>query len=392
MIPFFDPTRSASAGEAELTEAFLRVLRSGRYILGPEVDEFEQACRRMLDVPYTIGVSSCTDALLSSMMALDLRPGDEVICPSYTFFSTAGSIARLGGRPVFADILPGSFTLDPADVSRRITSKTVGIIAVHLFGLPADMVSLLDIARSRGLWLLEDCAQAMGAELGGRRAGTLGTLGCFSFFPTKNLGGFGDGGLVVTSDAELARRVRALRGHGAEAKHNHQIVGGNFRIDALHAALLCVKLKTFAADLERRRKNAALYDALFTGAGLADLQSPGDPRFPIDLGDRAASHTFNQYVIRVRGEGARDRLRQSLTERGIGTEIYYPVPLHLQPAFASLGGSDLPVSECAARESLALPIFPELTEAEIRIVAQSIESLTERAADPSRPDEPHSKR
>jgi dTDP-4-amino-4,6-dideoxygalactose transaminase len=368
-VPFFDPTRSAAAVEAELTEAFLRVLRSGRYILGPEVEELEAACSRMLGAPHSIGVSSCTDALLSSMMALDLRPGDEVICPSYTFFSTAGSIARLGGRPVFADILPGSFTLDPADVARRITSRTVGIIPVHLFGLPADMDSLLDIARRSGLWLIEDCAQAMGAELGDRPAGTLGTIGCFSFFPTKNLGGFGDGGLVVTSDADLARRVRALRGHGAETKHNHQIVGGNFRIDALQAALLLVKLntKTFAADLAQRRKNAALYDALLSG-------------LPIDLGDRPAGHTFNQYVIRIRGDGSRDRLRQSLTEHGIGTEIYYPVPLHLQPAFASLGGSPLPASESAARESLALPIFPGLEETEIRAVAQTIESHAERAA------------
>jgi dTDP-4-amino-4,6-dideoxygalactose transaminase len=368
-VPFFDPTRSAAAVEAELTEAFLRVLRSGRYILGPEVEELEAACSRMLGAPHSIGVSSCTDALLSSMMALDLHPGDEVICPSYTFFSTAGSIARLGGRPVFADILPGSFTLDPADVARRITSRTVGIVAVHLFGLPADMDSLLDIARRGGLWVIEDCAQAMGADLGDRRAGTLGTLGCYSFFPTKNLGGFGDGGLVVTADAALARRVRALRGHGAETKHNHQIVGGNFRIDALHAALLLVKLKTFDADLDRRRQNAALYDALLTGADL-----------PIDLGDRPPGHAFNQYVIRIRGDGARDRLRQSLAERGIGTEIYYPVPLHLQPAFASLGGSPLPISESAARESLALPIFPGLEETEIRAVAQTIESHAERAA------------
>lgn len=382
-VPFFDPTRSAAAGEAELTEAFLRVLRSGRYILGPEVEELEAACGRMLGAPYTIGVSSCTDALLSSMMALDLRPGDEVICPSYTFFSTAGSIARLGGRPVFADILPGSFTLDPADVARRITPRTAGIIAVHLFGLPADMPSLLEIARRSGLWLIEDCAQAMGADIGGRRAGTLGTLGCFSFFPTKNLGGFGDGGLVVTADAELARRVRALRGHGAELKHNHQIVGGNFRIDALHAALLRVKLNTFGADLDQRRKNAALYDALLTAASLAATPSiPGDPGFPLALGDRPAGHTFNQYVIRARGDGARDRLRRSLAERGVGTEIYYPVPLHLQPAFASLGGAagDLPISEGAARESLALPIFPELSDAEIRAVAQAIEDLAERAA------------
>jgi len=379
-VPFFDPTRSAASLEADLTEAFVRVLRSGRYILGPEVEELEAACGRMLGAPYTIGVSSCTDALLSSMMALGLRPGDEVICPSYTFFSTAGSIARLGARPVFADILPGSFTLDPADVARRVTPRTVGIIAVHLFGLPADMASLLDIARRSGLWLIEDCAQAMGADIGDRRAGTLGTLGCFSFFPTKNLGGFGDGGLVATADADLARRVRALRGHGAEAKHNHQIVGGNFRIDALHAALLLVKLtKTFDADLDRRRKNAALYDAILTRSGLAappgsSPNAPGEPEFPIALGDRPPGHTFNQYVIRVRGDGARDRLRQSLAERGVGTEIYYPVPLHLQPAFAPLGGSpgDLPVTEAAARESLALPIFPELSETEIRAVAQFI--------------------
>jgi dTDP-4-amino-4,6-dideoxygalactose transaminase len=377
-VPFFDPTRSAAAAavQGELTEAFLRVLQSGRYILGPEVEHFEAACGELLGAPYTIGVSSCTDALLASMMALDLRPGDEVICPSYTFFSTAGSIARLGGRPVFADIRPGGFTIDPDDVARRITPRTAGIIAVHLFGLPADIASLLDLARRRGLWLIEDCAQAMGAQIGDRRAGTLGALGCFSFFPTKNLGGFGDGGLVATSDPDLARRVRALRSHGAETKNNHQMVGGNFRIDALHAALLRVKLKSFDADLAERRKNAALYDALFSGAGLAGEA----PHLPIGLGDRSPGHTFNQYVIRVRGDGARDRLRHSLTERGVGTEIYYPAPLHLQPAFAPLGGSHLPATERAARESLALPIFPGLTEAEIRHVAQTIEELAERSA------------
>jgi dTDP-4-amino-4,6-dideoxygalactose transaminase len=371
-VPFFDRARGDAALEPALTEAFQRVVRSGHYILGPEVEALEAACAELLGGFYTIGMSSCTDALLASMMALGVGPGDEVICPAYTFFATAGSIARLGARPVFADVLPGCFTLDANDAARRITPRTKGIIAVHLFGLCAPALPLSDLARASGLWLLEDCAQAMGAERDGRRAGEVGALGCFSFFPTKNLGGFGEGGLVATSDADLARLVRAIRVHGSGPKNYHEIVGGNFRIDALQAALLCVKLRGFDAALARRRANAALYDSLLVQSGLTE------PGGPIVLGDRPPGHTFNQYILRVRGGRdvrARDELRASLAAAGVGTEIYYPLPLPLQRAFASLGHreGDFPIAEAAARETLALPIFPELSEDEIRYVARRIE-------------------
>jgi dTDP-4-amino-4,6-dideoxygalactose transaminase len=368
-VPFFDRTRGDAAIEPALTEAFQRVVKSGHYILGAEVEALEAACAELLGAPYAIGMSSCTDALLASMMALGVGPGDEVICPAYTFFATAGSIARLGARPVFADVLPGCFTIDPEDAARRITPRTKGIVIVHLFGLCAAASPLCDLTRAAGLWLLEDCAQAMGAEREGRRAGEVGALGCFSFFPTKNLGGFGDGGLITTSDPELARIVRAIRVHGSAPKNYHEIVGGNFRIDALQAALLCVKLRSFHAALARRRANAALYDALLLESGLAE------PGGPIALGDRHEGHSFNQYILRVRGVGARDELRASLAVAGVGTEIYYPVPLPLQRAVASLGHrqGDFPIAEAAARETLALPIFPELSEGEIRYVARGIE-------------------
>lgn len=378
-VPFFDRTRGDAALEPALTEAFQRVVRSGHYILGPEVEALEQACAEIVGLPYGIGVSSCSDALLVAMMALGVGPGDEIICPAYTFFATAGSIARLGARPVFADILPGCFTLDPADVARRVTPNTTkGVLAVHLFGMCAAMEPLLEIARASNLWVIEDCAQALGSARDGRQAGTSGALGCYSFFPTKNLGGFGDGGLIATSDGDLARRACALRVHGAAPKNYHEFVGGNFRIDALQAALLRVKLGDLGASIERRRANAALYDDLLTGSGLASFSKEEGERAlgaPIALGDRSPGHTFNQYIVRVRGEGARDRLRASLAASGVGTEIYYPVPLHLQRAFASLGHheGDFPAAEAAARETLALPIFPELTGDEIRYVARAIE-------------------
>lgn len=374
-IPFFDRTRADAAIEPELVAAFREVVRSGQYILGPEVLALEAACAPIAGAEHAVAVSSGTDALIVALMALGVRPGDEVICPAYTFFATAGAVSRLGARPIFADVLPGCLTLDPDDAARRITPKTRGIIAVHLFGQCADLARLTDLARTSGVWLIEDCAQAMGAERDGQRAGGVGALGCFSFFPTKNLGGFGDGGLVATSDAELADRARVLRVHGGRPKNHHAVVGGNFRIDALQAALLRVKIGRLDDAIARRRENAALYDRLFLQSGVATPAGDG----PIALGARQAGHTFNQYVIRVRG-GARDGLRAFLEERGIGTEIYYPVPLHMQPCFASqgLGQGELPVSEAAARETLALPIFPELLSSEIKHVAGQVEAYVLR--------------
>ncbi|WP_437925917.1 DegT/DnrJ/EryC1/StrS family aminotransferase [Sorangium sp. So ce291] len=366
-VPFFDRTRGDLAMQDELTAVFQSVVRSGQYILGPEVDAFESACAAYLGVRRAVGVSSGTDALLVALMALGVGAGDEVVCPAYTFFATAGAIHRTGARPVFADVLPGSFNLDPASLARALTARTRAVVAVHLFGDCAPMDELLAVAGSRGLPIIEDAAQAFGAERAGRRAGALGLLGCFSFFPTKNLGGFGDGGLVTTDRDDLAERVRTLRAQGARKKHQHALVGGNFRLDALQAALLRRKLPHVGALLERRRGHAARYAALLGGAGL-----------PLSLPDAgAAGHTFNQYVIRLGDASLRDPLRSFLAEQGVGTEVYYPAPLHLQPCFAPLGppAGALPVAEAAARETLALPIFPELTGEEIDRVATAIRAF-----------------
>ena len=359
-VPFFDRTRADAAIEGELTAAFQRVLRSGRYILGPEVDAFERECAAAIGVPHAVGVSSGSDAVLAALMALRVGPGDEVICPAYTFFATAGAIARLGATPVFVDIDPSTYLLDLPAIAARITQRTRAIVPVHLFGRCVDVAALRALT---SLPILEDAAQAFGA----RRAGAMGELGCFSFFPTKNLGGFGDGGLVTTADAELASRVRLLRAHGAPVKNHHTEVGGNFRLDALQAALLRVTLPRVGAAIAARREHAALYDRLFGEAGLAAVVPPSP----------SPEATYNQYVIRVRGAGTRDRLRAFLTENEAGTEVYYPVALHRQPCFASLGLGEgsLPAAEAAARETLALPIFPELTAPEIESVVGQIEAF-----------------
>ncbi len=367
-VPFFDRTRGDAAIEVELTAAFHRVARSGRYILGPEVEAFERESAEALGVRHAVGVSSGTDAVLAALMALRVGPGDEIICPAYTFFATAGAIARLGATPIFVDIDPATYLIDPAAVAARITARTRAIVPVHLFGRCADLGALQALT---ALPIVEDAAQAFGATLGGRAAGTIGTLGCFSFFPTKNLGAFGDGGLVITDDPALAARVRALRAHGAPEKNHHTEVGGNFRLDALQAALLRVALPRLDAALAARRGNAAVYDQRLARAGIAEIVAP--------VGGSGA--TYNQYVIRVRGANLRDRLRAHLTSRGIGTEVYYPVALHRQPCFAALGLGEgsLPVAEAAARETLALPIFPGLTAAEIDLVVTGITSFFDRA-------------
>lgn len=358
-LPFFDRTRGDAALEAELVEAFLRVVRGGHYVLGPEVEAFEAECAAFLGVPHAIGVSSGTDALLVALMALGVGPGDEVVCPAYTFFATAGAIARTGARPVFADVLPGSLNLDPASAARAITPRTRAIVAVHLFGQCAAMDEILGVAAARDLPVIEDAAQAFGAAHAGRRAGGLGALGCFSFFPTKNLGGFGDGGLVTTAAADLADRVRLLRAQGARPKHHHVAIGGNFRLDALQAALLRCKLPRVDQAIARRREHAAAY-----AGGLAAIDTGRALHLPIDPAVLLPpGHTFNQFVLRLAEPARRDALRASLDRRGIATEIYYPTPLHLQPCFAPLGPApgSLPVAELAARSSLALPIFPELS-------------------------------
>jgi dTDP-4-amino-4,6-dideoxygalactose transaminase len=372
-VPFFDRTRGDAALSGELTAAFLRVLRSGQYILGREVEALEAACAGYLGVRHAIGVSSGSDALALALLALGIGPGDEVICPAYTFFATASAIVRLGAVPVFVDIDPDTYLVDPASVAARLSPRTRAIVPVHLFGQCADLDALAALC---DVPIIEDAAQAIGTARGDRRAGSMGTFGCFSFYPSKNLGGFGDGGLVTTRDDALADRARILRAHGAMPKHHHAQVGYNFRLDALQAALLHVKLPGLDALIARRAAVAARYAALFQEAGLAGPNgAPGDS--PLGLPRMGPGVTFNQFVIRVRGAGTRDRLRAFLGERGIGTEVYYPVPLHRQPCFAALGYAEgsMPFAEAAAKETLALPIFPELTEDEIAYVTDAVRAF-----------------
>lgn len=376
-VPLLDLKAQYAAIREEIRAAIDRVADAQQFILGPEVEALEQEVAAYSGCAYGIGVSSGTDALLVAMMAIDIRPGDEVITTPYTFFATAGSIARLGAVPVFVDIDPLTFNIDPSAIESRITPRTRVIMPVHLYGQMADMDPIMEIAQRHHLIVIEDAAQAIGSEYKGQRAGSIGHMGCFSFFPSKNLGGFGDGGMVTTNDAALAERVRLLRNHGAHPKYYHKLIGGNFRLDALQAAVLRVKLKYLDNWTAGRQRNAATYRRLFSEAGLvidapACLTSgcraritgecalpPGKVVLPVEAPERR--HIYNQFVIRV---ARREKVIATLKERKIGHEIYYPVPLHLQECFAYLGHrpGDLPVSECAAVETLALPIYPELTD------------------------------
>lgn len=353
-VPMLDLAPGFRAHESEIRGALDEVLSSQMFIMGSVVAEFERDLADYCTVSNAAGVSSGTDALLVALMALDVKPGDEIITTPYTFFATAGCIARMGAKPVFVDIEPGTFNLDSTLVAGAVTSRTKGILPVHLFGQMVELDSLLNLARERGLWVVEDAAQAIGAELDGRRAGSLGHVGCFSFFPSKNLGCFGDGGAVTTNDKELAVRLETLRNHGAQPKYHHKIIGGNFRLDSIQAAVLRVKLPHLDSWTERRQANAARYRRLVADAGIGDIVG-----LPVELPGRR--HIYNQFVIRV---PQRDALRAHLRKNGIGCEIYYPVPLHLQECFEYLGyhQGSLPVAEAAAQETLAIPIFPELTE------------------------------
>jgi dTDP-4-amino-4,6-dideoxygalactose transaminase len=325
-IPLLDLVRLHAPLAAELRAALDAALASGRFIGGPAVEAFEGALAEHVGARYAVGVGSGTDGLLASLMALGVRPGDEVITTPCTFFATAGAVARLGATPVFADIEPAGFHLDPAAVAAAITARTVGVIPVHLFGQTADMDPLLDLAARKGLWVLEDAAQAIGAKHGGRGAGTMGVAGVFSFFPAKNLGALGDAGAVVTDDANLAGRLRALRQHGGARKYLHQETGGNFRLDALQAAFLSVKLPRLGQWEAGRRRVAARYGELLGGG--EGLGLPAE--FP------GRCHVYNQYVVRIAG-GRRDGVRAALDAACIGCAVYYPLPLHRQPCFAGLG-------------------------------------------------------
>jgi dTDP-4-amino-4,6-dideoxygalactose transaminase len=358
-VPLLDLRAQYASIRDEIRAAIDRVCESQQFILGPEVEAFEREAAAFLGARHAVGVSSGTDALLAALWALGVGPGDEVIVPAYTFFATAGAPVRLGARPVFVDVEPEGLNLDGAQVRARLTSRTKAIIPVHLFGRPADLEPLLGL----GVPVVEDAAQAIGArDAGGRAAGTIGRAGCFSFFPSKNLGGFGDGGMVVTDDAGLAERMRILRVHGMNPKYHHREVGGNFRLDALQAAVLRVKLRHLSRWTQARRDRAERYRRFFREAGLE-----GRVRLPAD----APGHVYHQFVIRVPD---RDGLRAHLERSGIGTEIYYPVPLPHQECFAGLGHrpGEFPVSEAAARESLALPMYPELTEEQQRAVVAAV--------------------
>jgi dTDP-4-amino-4,6-dideoxygalactose transaminase len=391
-VPMIDLASAHAPLAAELEAAFARVLRSGRFILGEEVEAFEREVALAIGIDHAVGMSSGTDALLAALMALELEPGAEVICPTFTFFSTAGCVWRAGLRPVFADVSASSFNSGRAELEVRIGPRTRAIVVVHLFGRLAEMDPILELARSRGLAVIEDAAQAFGAVEGGRQAGTVGELGCFSFFPTKNLGALGDGGLATTASAERAERLRALRNLGQSARYIHDWVSGNFRLDALQAALLRVKLPHVAELSERRRQVAARYEALFVEAGLAQASAAAPPTTaggerarasadaggpPVVLPERAGrAHVFHQYVIRV-SPARRDALRQHLAAGGIETQIYYPVPLHLQPCFRELGyrPGELPVAERLAHEVVALPIHPDLAADDQARVVERVASF-----------------
>jgi dTDP-4-amino-4,6-dideoxygalactose transaminase len=372
-VPLLDLSAQYAPLREEILAALARVADSQQFILGAEVEAFEREIAATIGVRHAIGVSSGTDAILAALMALETGPGDEVVVPTYSFFATAGCVARLGATPRLIDIDPVTFNIDPASIERAVTPRTRAIMPIHLFGLCADMGPILDLARRRGIPVIEDAAQAIGAvwpepsgssRPGTHQAGTMGTLACFSFFPSKNLGAFGDGGLITTNDDALAHRVRLLRNHGAEPKYFHKIIGGNFRLDAIQATVLRVKLPHLARWTDARRTNAARYRALFDEAKLDGIIGlPSEP-----AGRR---HIYNQFVIRA---PRRDALRAHLDAAGVGTEIYYPVPFHLQECFAHLGHrrSDFPHAERAAFETLALPIYGELTETQQRHVVGAI--------------------
>ena len=363
-VPLLDLQAQYRPLRDEILGAITRVCDSQRFIMGPEIEALEAELSRLLGVRHAIALSSGTDAVLLALMALDIHAGDEVVTSTYSFFATAGAIVRVGARPVLVDIDPATFNIDPDQVAAAITPRTKAILPVHLFGLSADLDPILEVARRAGVPVIEDAAQAIGATYKSHKVGGIGILGCFSFFPSKNLGAFGDAGLLTTNDDALAKRAKLLRTHGMEPKYYHHLVGANFRMDALQAAVLRVKAPHLAAWTAGRRANAAAYRVLFRKAGIE-----GPVTLPQEPTDRF--HIFNQFVIRT---AERDALKKHLDDRGIGNEIYYPVPFHLQPCFAGLGfrRGDFPHAERAANESLAIPIYAELTAAQQDAVVTAV--------------------
>jgi dTDP-4-amino-4,6-dideoxygalactose transaminase len=375
-VPFLDLKAQYQTIKPEIKQAVDEVLESQYFILGPKVEKLEEKIAAYSGTDYAVGVSSGSDALLISLMALDVKPGDEIITTPFTFFATAGVIARLQAKPVFVDIDPATYNIDPDRIENAITPRTVGVIPVHLFGQCAEMDLILHIAKRHNLFVLEDAAQSIGAEYQSKRAGTMGDCGIYSFFPSKNLGGLGDGGMVVTSNKALYDKLKVLRVHGSKPKYFHKVVGGNFRLDAIQAAPLTVKLQYLDNWSEKRRENAAVYDDYFRQSGLSQkgfLQTPE----PIYADTRDLNyHIYNQYTIRC---ADRDKLKARLKENGIGTCIYYPCCLHLQDCFSELNynEADLPHAEIAAQDVLSLPIYPELTEEQQHYVIDNVVSFYE---------------
>jgi dTDP-4-amino-4,6-dideoxygalactose transaminase len=365
-VPLLDLAKQHNALRQELEAALSRVLDSNAYILGDEVAELEREVAEYCGVKHAIGCASGSDAILLALMALDVGPGDSVITTPYSFFATVSSITRLGATPVFVDIEPDTYNIDASQIGSRVGKDVKAIEPVHLYGQCADMTAINEIARSEGIAIVEDAAQAIGAELNGNRAGSMSDIGCFSFYPSKNLGGLGDGGMITTNDGNLAKKLKALRVHGAEEKYYHKYVGLNSRLDGFQGATLRVKLTHLQSWTEMRRANAERYRILFTDAGLTETVV-----LPIERENRR--HIFNQYIIRI-PDGRRDALRAHLTSKGVGSDIYYPVPLHLQECFAFLGyrEGDLPEAERASRETLALPIYPELSAEQQNYVVECI--------------------
>lgn len=388
-VPLLDLKPQYQSLKKELDEAIIRVAESQYFILGPEVSAMEKDFCDYLGCKHAWGVSSGTDALLLALMAIEIGPEDEVIVPSYSFFATAGVVSRLNAKPILVENDPVTFNIDPDDFQRKITNKTKAVIPVHLFGQSAEMDKIMQIAKSKNIFVIEDAAQAIGVKYKtGKYVGTIGDIGCFSFFPSKNLGCYGDGGLITTNDDKLSEIIRIKRVHGGEPKYYHKVIGGNFRLDALQAAVIRVKLPHLKHWSDKRKFNAEFYNKLFISSGLAE--STGQAKFDEKnkvLLPRAVYegisgldnyHIYNQYIIRVE---ERDALRNYLAKNEIATEIYYPVPFHLQECFADLDykKGDFPISEFSANTSLALPIYPELSEPQLEYVVSTIKKFFEES-------------
>lgn len=386
-VPLLDLKPQYQSLKKELDEAIIKVAESQYFILGPEVEAMEKEFAQFLGAKYALGVSSGTDALQLALMALGIGEGDEVIVPTYSFFATAGVVARLNAKPILADCEPVTMNIDPNDIEHRITKKTKAIIPVHLYGQAADMDTIMEIATKHNLYVIEDGAQAISAQYkNGRAVGTIGDFGCYSFFPSKNLGCFGDGGLLVTNNEKIEHMARIMRVHGGEPKYYHHVLGGNFRLDALQAAVLSVKLPHLNSWSQKRRENAAVYTNAFIKHGLAeetgktkfdDYNKVLLPKAVYEKSGDKNHHIYNQYIIRTEN---RDALRQFLTDNGIASEIYYPVPFHMQKCFDYLGykKGDFPNAEFSADTSIALPIYPELTNEQLEFVVEKIAEFVKR--------------